>query len=87
MKMSKELFEEIKIQMDLIETEELRQKYREGNFPRADKVKDLNMRYRWDNFNFINQLSNFELSKKAYREENLNDNHVDTALRKIVKPL
>lgn len=85
--MSKELFEEIKIQMDLIETEELRQKYREGNFPRADKVKDLNMRYRWDNFNFINQLSNFELSKKAYREENLNDNHVDTALRKIVKPL
>jgi hypothetical protein len=32
------------------DTEERRDRYRRGDFPRADAVQDLNKRYRWDLF-------------------------------------
>lgn len=85
--MSTELFEDIKQQIELIETPELREDYRKGDFTNSHLVKDLNKRYRWDIFSFVNRLSEFDLSNRAYNDEGLNDTHIDTALRKIVKEL
>lgn len=92
MKMSKELFNQIEVSIDLIDHKELRDMYREGNFPRADLVKDLNKRYRWDLYweiIMLDRSSNNGISDiaNAVRDEDLNSNHIDTALRKIVKPL
>jgi hypothetical protein len=62
-----------------LDTPEIRQAYREGRFPRADRVKDLDTRYRWDLFYFA----------RGYRvlPGDLTDSHIDTALRRIVPPL
>ena len=60
----------------------LLQEYETGKFPRADKVKDLNVRFRWDLFHFI--WSKMERSgKKLNLYDYLNDTHIDTALRRI----
>lgn len=69
-----------------LDTDQNRQIYREGGFPRADRVKDLDMRYRWDLFHAANTRSACELSRTAY-DEGLNDNHIDTVLRSIVPKL
>ena len=57
--------------------------YANGNFPRADKCKDINKRFRWDCF------SGAGLSKFACEElySYLNDSHIDTALRSIVEDI
>lgn len=63
-----------------LDTEERREVYRSGLFPRAELVKDVNHRYRWDLFYMA----------KAYRgmEDAEYDNaHIDTALRSIVSKL
>ena len=62
-----------------LDTEETREAYRLGRFPRADKVRDLDKRYRWDLF----------LAAKAWSvlTERVTDEHLDTALRRIVSPL
>lgn len=54
--------------------------YAHGIFPRAQSVKDLNKRFRWDLF-YAAIRKNVELGDK-FRE--FNDNHIDTALRAIV---
>lgn len=46
----------------------------------ADKVKDLNKRYRWDLL-WLLKLDLTEIYKYA------NDSHIDTVLRKLVRPL
>ena len=57
-------------------------KYATRHFPRADKVKDLDKRFRWDLFyNSTTTVFRFDLY------EYLDDSHIDTALRRIVKPL
>ena len=57
--------------------------YSNGNFPRADKTKDLNKRYRWDLFYHATRF------ERGYRDEltYLQDSHIDTALRNIVTPI
>jgi hypothetical protein len=91
MKMSARDFEIVKTAIEGIETDALRRVYRAGDFPRADLVKNLDKRYRWD------------LLHGAYRPEHdpiipqpliqylydqgYNDTHIDTALRAIVRPL
>lgn len=57
--------------------------YSNGNFPRADKTKDLNKRYRWDLFYHATRF------ERGYRDEltYLQNSHIDTALRRIVKPI
>lgn len=57
-----------------------REMYRTGQFPRADVVKDLDKRYRWDLFWTV--FSDLQVDFSTY-----NDNHIDTALRSIVAPL
>lgn len=80
MKMKPEHFQQMKEAFAVLDTEVLREAYRKGTFKRADAVKDLDKRYRWDLF-YAAALPVQELY--AY----LNDDHIDTALRKLVKPL
>lgn len=72
-----------------LDTPERRVQYLAGNFPRADLVKDLNMRYRWDVL-YASQIKigdgvgiQGDLNLYSY----LNDTHIDTALRSIVAEL
>lgn len=51
--------------------------YENGNFPRAERTKDLNMRFRWDCFHARDKDIAPDLS-------DLNDSHIDTALRRIL---
>lgn len=61
--------------------------YKAGKFDNADKTKDVNMRYRWDllwlgirnngNTGFLNEVL------YSY----LDDSHIDSALKYIVRPL
>jgi hypothetical protein len=57
--------------------------YSNGNFARANAVKDLNKRYRWDLFYYATSKD------QPFRDElgYLQDSHIDTALRNIVKPI
>ena len=57
---------------------DLLEEYEKGEFPRADKVKDLNVRFRWDLFHFIRRSG-----KKLNLYDYLTNSHIDTALRKI----
>lgn len=61
------------------DTPERRARYLAGDFARADRVDDLDKRYRWD----LAWEANVYPSLPA----GLLDSHVDTALRSIVAPL
>lgn len=62
-----------------LDTEAQREHYRQGNFPRANKVKDLDRRYQWDLFWVARGMSALTGEYK--------DSHIDTALRSIVPSL
>jgi hypothetical protein len=71
-----------------LDTDETRQAYREGRFPRSDAVNDLDMRYRWDlywaargNDVIKPDAGNITASRGITKD------HIDTALRRIVAPL
>ena len=55
--------------------------YLSGEFPRADKVKDLDKRYRWDLFYEARRVAGFD----AFAD--YTTDHIDTALRRVVAPL
>ena len=69
-----------------LDTAETRQAYREGRFPRADRVRDLDMRYRWD---LYHAARGWEVLDRSIGGEgaDLTDAHIDTGLRRIVPPL
>jgi hypothetical protein len=82
MKASPELFARIKAAIEPHDTEATRQDYRDGEFPRSYTVKDLDTRYRWDLF------YGTEAWRQIWeRDGQLNGDHIDTMLRKIVPPL
>ncbi len=58
-----------------------RDAYRDRRIPRADTVKDIDMRYRWD----LLWASKFP-TRELY-DAGLNDGHIDTVLRSIVPAL
>ncbi len=63
---------------------EVREVYRNGGFPRSNAVKDLDKRYRWDIFWRISrEHREFTDTLWSY----MNDDHMDTALRRCVRPL
>lgn len=66
-----------------LDTAERRERYRKGDFPNADKVKDLDKRYRWD----LLWASGDRYFLDFARALDATDNHIDTALRRVVKPL
>ena len=82
MKLSAETVEVLAGYIAPLDTPGNREKYRSGNFPRADRVKDLDRRYRWD-------LLNATVAARVVCDiyEDANATHIDTALRRIVEPL
>ena len=64
-----------------LDTPERRERYILGNFPRADRVKDLNKRYRWDLWWDTDE------SRTLFLGQGIHDAHIDTALRRIVPVL
>lgn len=86
MKMTDADFQKLATRVVPLDTQERRQIYREGKYPRAEFTKDVNKRYRWDllfasggrfhNGNFLSQLYTY-----------LNDSHIDSALKSLVKDL
>ena len=97
MKLSADIVEDMRKRIELLDTDETRQAYREGRFPRADSVKDLDMRYRWDLF-YASKCGEVLDSHGAYSVSAIARNgvsvtgtitsaHIDTALRRIVAPL
>lgn len=70
---------------DLISPEVI-QAYKEGNFPRAELVKDLNVRFRHDVY-YAFMRRNKELAediRNDYKVQGLNDEHINTALKRII---
>lgn len=80
MRVSKDHLEKLSAAITPLDTDERRAAYRAGRFPRADRVNNLDKRYRWDLFWASDAIS--ELSDGRYA-----DAHIDTALRRIVPAL
>lgn len=83
MKITTEHFEIIAEAIKPFDTPEARKAYNERDIPRAEYVKDIDKRYRWDLFwaaVHYNQWLGDTIRGYA-------DAHIDTALRQIVKPL
>lgn len=60
-----------------LDTPDNRAAYREGRFARADRTRDVDMRYRWDLY----------WASRVRLDGDLTSAHIDTALRTIVPPL
>lgn len=83
MKVKPEHLEAMREAISPFDTEETREHYRIGKIPRADSVKDINKRYRWDlYYHAARMVGSLPDSTNGY-----NMDHIDTALRAIVKPL
>lgn len=83
MKVTDKDFETLKAAIEPVDLEEYRVKYRARDIPRAESVKDINKRYRWDLYYYAARITGgLPDSTSGYNME-----HIDTALRKIVKPL
>lgn len=80
MRMDGDTFAALRALVVAIDTEHTRATYRDGQFPRAERVKDLDKRYRWD---LYYAAKGWDLPGM----DGLTDAHVDTALRVIVPPL
>lgn len=84
MKMSSEYFDALQKVIGATDTAETRAQYIAGDFPRSDRVKDLDKRYRWDQFWHAQR----ELAAAGIRiPADLADAHIETALKRIVSPL
>ena len=64
------------------DTEEVREHYRNRNWPRVYAGKSIDVRYRWD----LLWACGYRVTD-LYDLYGANDKHIDTALRSIVKPL
>jgi hypothetical protein len=78
MKVSKSEVEKLREAISPLDTEERRHIYLDGDFPRSQFVKDLDMRYRWDLY---------WACGVGFEDNNLMDSHIDTALKAIVPKL
>ena len=84
MKMTPALFNLLRAEIERYDTPSRRAAYREGRYPRADRTRDLNMRYRWDLLWAVHGLLPDTLRGEL---NDLRDTHIDTALRRIVAQL
>lgn len=83
MKVTDEHFTILKEAIEAVDLPEYRDRYRKGEIARADSVKDINKRYRWDLYYFAARYTNgLPDSTNGYTME-----HLDTALRRIVPNL
>ena len=84
MKMTAALYDWLHAEIERHDTDSRRAAYREGRYPRADRTKDVNLRYRWD----LLWAVHGQLPDTLRGELNeLHDTHIDTALRRIVAQL
>jgi hypothetical protein len=85
-KMKPEHFEALRAAISEADTPAIRENYRKGQFPRSEQSHDKDKRYRWDLFGYAMR---YELPKgyMSVLYAYLDDTHIDTALRNIVKPL
>jgi hypothetical protein len=83
MKMKPEHYQSLKHAIDafLEAYPEIPDRYRNGDYPNADRTKELNRRFRWDLFWAVRHEFDVELW------DYLLDEHIDTALRRIVPEL
>lgn len=84
MKMSPALFDWLRTEIARHDTDARRAAYREGRFPRADRTRDLDLRYRWDLLWAVHGALPDALRRDL---DDLSDSHIDTALRRIVAQL
>lgn len=84
MKMSSALYDWLRAEVERHDTEARRAAYREGLYPRAERTRDPNLRYRWDLLWAVHGRL-----PDALRAElsDLRDTHIDKALRRIVAQL
>lgn len=83
MKVSDEHFKIIKDAVEPHDTDAQRERYRNRQIHNAAAVSDIDKRYRWDLYYYAARLNNgLPDSTSGYSMT-----HIDTALRKIVKPL
>jgi len=86
MKIKPEHLAKLKALIEPLDTQERRTQYLKGAFYNADKVRDLNKRYRWDLF----WDSTVGEKHQTFRDNlwfYMIDDHIDTALKSIVKDL
>lgn len=84
MKMSAALYDRLRAEIERYDTAARRAAYREGRYPRADRTKDVNLRYRWDLLWAVHgQLPDTLRAELS----DLRDTYIDTALRRIVAQL
>ncbi|SIB67865.1 hypothetical protein [Mycobacteroides abscessus] len=83
MKMTSAHYDQLRTAIGPLDTAERRERYRSGEFPRSDRVADLNMRYRWDLLNEVSRRG----WERAWAYGEYNTDHIDTALRGIVPVL
>lgn len=84
MKVSASHLEIMKSAISLYDTDETRARYKAMDIPRADSVKDINKRYRWD---LYYHAARFMDNTMPDSTNGYNMNHIDTALKAIVKQL
>lgn len=83
MKMARADFLELEDRIVRLDDQPRRARYLTGDFPRAEAVKDLDTRYRWDLFWAATDGGR----RRIWASGTYDDAHVDTALRRIVPPL
>jgi hypothetical protein len=82
MKLDRDTLDRMRDAIAPLDTAERRQAYLSGEFPRADAVKDLDVRYRWDLFYVA---GGFRLLPDD--RSDINSDHIDTGLRRVVPVL
>ena len=86
MKITDADFQQLANSISPLDTEDRRQLYRTGQYPRSEFTRDVNKRYRWDLL-FAAGGRFYEGNFMAKLYSYLNDSHIDTALKKIVPAL
>ncbi len=88
MKVTDKHFQILQDAISVHDTETVREQYRKGEFARADVTKDLNKRYRWDLYWYAVRVANYngQMPMPDHNDGYTMD-HLDTALRRIVKAL
>ena len=82
MKIKPEHFEHMQSAIEEVLAAEpsLPERYRAGDFPGAERTRDVNVRFRWDMVRFAGLTKWICDTLYPYA----NDDHIDTALRRIV---
>lgn len=83
MRINADTVERLRERIAPLDTDARRQAYREGDIPRAEYVKDIDVRYRWDLYSLAWAYQLLDTGIGG-RDEGLTSAHIDTALRQIV---